>query len=255
MKYGDSDWSELLSQMILGSASVYHPVAEEEEETPAWVPTDIDGCTLWLKADQITGLDDGDSVGTWKDQSGEGNDVSQGTANKKPTYKVDILNGKPVVRFDGTDDRLGLATMSISVPYTTIWVVRCTDDDADSIVADMGTEYIRVFNDRFSVNGTNYCNVYDSRIDYDMASFASFVFVHNSQDSVAKINGDDADGSFSIRPDYASKDITSFDIGELAHSAYPLSIDIAEIIVYNSAVSGTNLDNVHTYANNEYSLW
>ena len=60
--------------------------------------------TLWLKADTIGGLSDGGAIGTWADQSGNGRDFTQNTAGAKPTYKTGILNGLPVVRFDGTTD-------------------------------------------------------------------------------------------------------------------------------------------------------
>jgi hypothetical protein len=66
-------------------------------------PTDIANCELWLKADGIGGLSDGDPVGTWADSSGNGRDATQGTAGAKPTYKTGIQNGLPIVRFDGGD--------------------------------------------------------------------------------------------------------------------------------------------------------
>ena len=56
----------------------------------------------WLRADAITGLNDGDPVSTWIPQV-YGNDAIQ-TGINRPLYKAGILNGKPVVRFDGTDD-------------------------------------------------------------------------------------------------------------------------------------------------------
>ncbi len=54
---------------------------------------------LWLKADAITGLNDGDRVTTWIDSSGNSRDATQSVAADKPTYKINIINGKPVVRF------------------------------------------------------------------------------------------------------------------------------------------------------------
>jgi len=65
-------------------------------------PTDISGLKLWLKADALS-LNDGDAVGTWTDSSGNGFDFLQSTAGSKPTYKANIQNGLPIVRFDGGD--------------------------------------------------------------------------------------------------------------------------------------------------------
>lgn len=75
-------------------------------------PADIAGLKLWLKADAITGLVDTDPVTTWPDSSGLGNDAGQATAAFKPTYQTNELNGKPVVRFDGTDDELETITIT-----------------------------------------------------------------------------------------------------------------------------------------------
>lgn len=67
--------------------------------------------SLWLKADAITGLADGDPVATWPDSSGNGNHATQGTAGSRPLYKVNVVNGLPAVLFDGSDDYLATSTL------------------------------------------------------------------------------------------------------------------------------------------------
>lgn len=69
----------------------------------AFSPTHRPGCVLWLAADRLAGLADGAAIATWPDQSGKGNNATQATTANKPTYKTGILNGRPVVRFDGGD--------------------------------------------------------------------------------------------------------------------------------------------------------
>lgn len=83
----------------------------------AWSPRNLPGLALWLAADKLTGLADGAAVATWPDASGNGRDAAQATAAKRPTYRTNVLNGKPVLRFDGVDD--GLATPSITLAATT----------------------------------------------------------------------------------------------------------------------------------------
>jgi hypothetical protein len=61
---------------------------------------------LDLDADYIAGLADAAAVSSWADRSGQGLDVAQATGSKQPTYRVGVLNGRPVVRFAGTDDIL-----------------------------------------------------------------------------------------------------------------------------------------------------
>lgn len=64
------------------------------------------GYSAWLKADGIVGLNDGDQIATWDDSSPNNKDATQSTASFRPVYKTNIVAGKPVVRFDGADDRL-----------------------------------------------------------------------------------------------------------------------------------------------------
>ena len=75
---------------------------------------------LWLKTDAITGLNNDDPVATWSDFSGNVNNLTQGTATRRPIYKTNEINGKPIIRFDGSNDHLirnpfaGFATTQIT---------------------------------------------------------------------------------------------------------------------------------------------
>ncbi len=61
---------------------------------------------LWVKVDDITGLNDGDDITTWADASGNNNDLSQPTTSFQPVYVTNVVNGLPVVRFNKTNGRL-----------------------------------------------------------------------------------------------------------------------------------------------------
>jgi hypothetical protein len=79
------------------------PFQEEEEE---FDPDSIAGLQGWWKADSLS-LSDGDPVTSWTDSSGNGKTMATGVA---PSYQTNELNGLPIVRFDGTDDRLNTAS-------------------------------------------------------------------------------------------------------------------------------------------------
>jgi hypothetical protein len=90
---------------------------------------------LWLKADAIVGLNDADAVTTWNDSSGGNRHAAQSDAARKPTYKPNVINGKPVVRFV---QAAGANTQILKIPHgdeelnlqsdMTIIAVAMTDD-------------------------------------------------------------------------------------------------------------------------------
>ena len=97
-------------------------------------PRKIAGLKLWLDANKITGLSDGDPVTTWSDLSGNGKDATQAAGGAKPTYKTGIQNGRSVVRFDGSSDFMETAAFSpdLSQPNTIIIVMNVKDAEGDS---------------------------------------------------------------------------------------------------------------------------
>ncbi len=73
--------------------------------TPPRAPSSIPDLAVWYDAAQLTGLADDDPIVQVDDFSGNGRHGTQGTPGFRATYKTNILNGLPAMRFDGTDDR------------------------------------------------------------------------------------------------------------------------------------------------------
>lgn len=73
-------------------------------------PASITGLKMWFKGDGTvlngsgTQAVNNDPVGTWTDESGTGNTITQSTAAKRPLFKTASQNGLPGVLFDGVDD-------------------------------------------------------------------------------------------------------------------------------------------------------
>lgn len=65
----------------------------------------IDGLLMWLDASQLSGYNDDDPVDAFTDLSGNGNSPAAVTT-ERPTYKTNIINGKPAILFDGSDDNM-----------------------------------------------------------------------------------------------------------------------------------------------------
>ena len=88
------------------------------------------GLVMDLDADTIAGLSNGDTVSTWVDQSGTGNDATQSTADNQPTYVMSNADfaGHATVHFDGTDDWMELPSTAINVGSFTMFAVAKYDN-------------------------------------------------------------------------------------------------------------------------------
>lgn len=89
-------------------------------------PDTLGRLVLWLDASDantIT-LQETDKVRLWEDKSSYNNDFYQSTSSKMPQYKTDIVNNKPTVYFDGVDDFIDANDAdSLDVQKTTIFMV------------------------------------------------------------------------------------------------------------------------------------
>ncbi|MFB3816138.1 MAG: LamG-like jellyroll fold domain-containing protein [Candidatus Methylomirabilales bacterium] len=65
---------------------------------------------------------DGNPVEAWQDESGQANHVNQVEETRLPVYKTNVLNGQPVVRFDGADDFLASAGYQTGEALTVFFV-------------------------------------------------------------------------------------------------------------------------------------
>ncbi|MEK7217340.1 MAG: chitobiase/beta-hexosaminidase C-terminal domain-containing protein, partial [Chloroflexota bacterium] len=77
-----------------------------KQTTPGPIPTT--GLAVWLKADTGLITDATGQISAWANQAPTGPvfSLTQATSTKRPLVVPDVLNGQPVVRFDGTDDTL-----------------------------------------------------------------------------------------------------------------------------------------------------
>lgn len=88
-------------------------------------PDTITNLAGWWKADRSPPVGDPDGpVGLWQDSSGNNRSLSQATSGKTPVFKSNVLNGKPVVRFDGVDDLLQTSAFTLNQTHEILVVGR-----------------------------------------------------------------------------------------------------------------------------------
>jgi hypothetical protein len=195
-------------------------------------------------------LNDGDIVTAWSDSSGLGHNAAKVGL---PIFKVNILNGKPVVRFrSASQDGFNLASnISGAGPFTVLAVFK-----TNSAV----TEQITIA----STDATPYGPAEISGVLYvsNRANYVSNTTDYSSAFHVI-LGSTDGAGAFTIRVDGADKTkvvtalVGTGDFSTIGwRSTGPLYSDgdIAEIVFYNTGLSGTDVQNLEKGLGVKYGI-
>lgn len=223
-------------------------------------PDDISGLLLWLKADALS-LNDGDPIASWTDSSGNDNHAAQATSNKRPTYQTNEQNGKPVARFDGelaSPDYLTLTTPLDLASMTAFAVVKMDAMAAAAgnvIASSSGGEWaMRIHTTTNHV--LNFNNGLDASSTGASGIDAGTCFLACVRKSGATINfyvngTDETDDGTAT-----ASGVTIDELGaQSGGTVNPLKGDIAEIIIYDSALSAANRQAIEEYLNDKYAIY
>lgn len=224
-------------------------------------PSDLTGLKLWLKADAITGLNDGDSVTTWNDSSGLSNNAAQGTAANKPVYKTNIRNGNPVVRFDGSNDFL--LTPSISIGTFTAFAVFKATTSSPVYEQGISTGSASGFHlwTGITTMRVNKSTVASAKNHSGGATWAtdgawrmtSQTYNGTHATFLLWVNGSAATTSDVTIANPGTAAINSpIYLGMRGGATNALNGDLAEIILYDSSLSTANRQSVEAYLNQKY---
>jgi len=123
-----SDFKRAVLLLLLLSAFCLLPSAFGQVHPHSFSPRQLGGMQAWYRADAITSLADGDPVASWVDSTANARTLAQSTADYRPAYRVSIQNGRPAIRFDGSNDMLSGA--SFAATQWTIFSVQRPDEVA-----------------------------------------------------------------------------------------------------------------------------
>lgn len=88
------------------------------------MPIPLTALKLWLRADAEVHTNSGGGINRWSDQSGNENHAYQISSDYQVSFVTNQANGRPVGRFDGTNDVLDLRTAPTSNDFTLFVVAR-----------------------------------------------------------------------------------------------------------------------------------
>jgi len=224
---------------FLNSAGLFDAIPDSEDLHARYDATEIDGA-------------DGESIATWSDQTGNGFDLTQSTSTNQPTLKTSIINGNPVVRFDGSDDFLTAAFSEIAQPFHIFGVFQLRsvassdfqvyyDEEGSAGGAQLGDENTGTF---YFQSGTV---VTGSTADTNANISAAF---HDGASSVLRFNGADI-----ATGDIGANGLNGFTAGvdgnQDTNSAAP--IDWGEILIYPQDKSSIQGD-VESYLSDKWGI-
>lgn len=237
-----------------------------------FVPSQIGGLTLWLKADSGITKDGSNLVSNWNDQSGNNNHFTQTTGTAKPLFTANAKNGLPAIVFDGTSDYMAsaaftLGTFSLFAVASRKWQVPAyaglfRHDLTATSGQGLFTTSSAVYgwnSAEFVVSGNGFQDTQSPRAigpygaltndTYHIISTgcgASGTFLKLDRTSVARTTTNATitatSATAAIGTDAAALNADWWDGG------------IAELLIYNSVLSAGDITKVETYLSNKWAI-
>ena len=211
-------------------------------------PTNAPNLKVWVAGDLGLSLNDNDLVAPWPDQSGQGNDLVQATGDKKPSYQTNEINGRPVVRSDGTDDVLSaLFTLSDPVEYFLV-AKQIAHADGDTLIADGDLSNSLLLQ---MINPTRKVRMYsgsDGGPEGDPgAGFHIYTCLFNGASSELWF-----DGASQGSADCGTSVLVGVSLfgGNIGFA----QIDIAEFCLFSAVLSSFNRNSMHRYLSSRYAI-
>lgn len=231
---------------------------------------------LWLDAalnsfnTGTTQASNGQTVQTWGDLSGNSNDVSQSTASARPVFTTGALNGRPTITFDGTNDYLDgqIAAGNIS-NYEAFAVSRfstatqgANDNDVLFLYGNSTNPNDRCGLIRTASNhptGSNQYLCFKEGLTLSGPALNNSYHLFNQRITTTaprhffRLNGAAQAVTASTKTLNTANFIT---LGRFNYNAglHHLTGDIAELIIFNTALNTTQVNIVENYLAAKYNL-
>jgi hypothetical protein len=241
----------------------------------AFSPSNIAGLSFWL--DATTGLfdatsggsavtTDGSAVARWEDQSGNSRHITQATLASRPILKTAIQNGKNIIRFDGTNDILRRSGAFVhDQGAATIFVVVSANSGAGDrlVVEGRTTSTNPLYMPIISASATLFQVLYrinSGTIPLNNVSFGT-AFNGTGFKLVCALDSGTNFAGFINKVTTNNQNYTrgAVTLDTFAIGGWATTIerdffpgDVAEVIIYNTALGTTDRQSVEDYL---YSKW
>lgn len=220
-------------------------------------PATIFGSTLklWLRAD--LGVTIATGVSSWKDQSGNGNDVTQITGSKQPSLVTGVINGHPIARFAAASTQIlscasfsGIGAGTNPCIFT---VAALTDGAANMCPVEIANTTKSSVVNMERAAGTLYARAVYATVGQKLASnlmgsTAFHRFDVRGEPTQVVLSIDSTEYTTATGGSYGmNKAVTQASVGAFVDGVEPLTGDIAEVVVTSSIPTAAQLAAFNAY--------
>lgn len=228
------------------------------------------GLALWLRADSGLVVSNG-KINEWKDISGNNMSVLQPLTASQPVKINSILqlNNKPIVRFDGVDDYFDGGTTFGNIPIigATFFIVGKSNVSIGTYIAkseaNAASKRYAITQYDGNVNALFFENQTTDYTTFIPHTYGTYDFIQSIIDKpkgklTLNVNGAKAI-TMGLSPTYNMNSTFNFLVGAYNNSTggippvSNLNGDIAEIIMYNKALTDAEISQIKTYIINRYA--
>lgn len=219
-------------------------------------PDQLSGLLYWFRADRSLSTDGDGLVTNWGDLSGNALDVSQGTANKRPSVVSNAVNGIPALRFDGSNDELFRASVVHTQPIHLFVVAkaRSVGSGAGRVWSTSPTSASGTVQPNLVLRNGPTMRLQASDLDgasvaTDLTSFHAYSCKFSGTASaIAKDSGADQTAAQNLAGSGASIIIGG------GHANWA-ACDVAEVFAYGALKTGADYTKLLGYFQRIYGLW
>lgn len=214
-----------------------------------------DSLQLWLDAsDDSTITESSNLVSQWDDKSRNGNDATQGTGAEQPTFTASGIGTKSTLDYDGTADHMDFdSDITLTADFSVFLVLNSdTTTDTRMALADNTTS------NKIGVINPNklFVRVVDAGSSDTTQTFPAgnsiLYLTRNSSNKVDQaFNGGSLNRLFS---DVAQSGTTTYGRVGTDDAAFFWNGDIAEIIIYNQALTSIERTDIERYLATKWNI-
>ena len=239
-------------------SSVAAPTSMSPRE---FLPSKLEGLRLWLSADKDVAHDAENRVSTWGDRSTNGVNATQNNPDARPVLVPNALHGKPVIRFDGTNDQLDFSPIptsnfTVSIVFSISSMKPWAGPLNNRVATKPGFQIV-------SGDGSNQVYIpalvtWDGEEESSHQKASTYVDIPSKSTIHTWVYEGGSESQFfqdgvetSVGECISNFNITAACIGR----GYDfMAADIAELVVYDRALSATELQEFQQYLETKYGL-